>query len=108
MSALEKRSALKTANASGIGKKDLVRRAICSRIISGVYREGEKVPSCREISGQLHVSKNSAYEAYLDLVEIGILESHNRSGFTWGQQCQRYIPMMTSVGMQALQSSHSL
>ena len=84
MSALEKRSALKTANASGIGKKDLVRRAICSRIISGVYREGEKVPSCREISGQLHVSKNSAYEAYLDLVEIGILESHNRSGFTVG------------------------
>lgn len=76
--------AVTTASASEIGKKDLVRRAICSRIIRGIYREGEKVPSCREIADQLQVSKNSAYEAYSDLVGIGILESHNRSGFTVG------------------------
>ena len=57
-----------------IGRKDLVRRSICSRIISGVYRQGEKIPSCRDIANQLQVSKNSAYEAYSDLVGIGILE----------------------------------
>ncbi|MBT6415218.1 PLP-dependent aminotransferase family protein [Candidatus Puniceispirillum sp.] len=76
--------ALSTVTSSEVGKKDLVRRAICSRIIRGIYREGEKVPSCREIANQLQVSKNSAYEAYSDLVGIGILQSHNRSGFTVG------------------------
>ena len=67
---------------SPIGKKDLVRRAICSRIITGIYRKGDNVPSCRDIAGQLLVSKNSAYEAYYDLVGLGILEARNRSGFT--------------------------
>lgn len=67
-----------------IGKKNLVRRAICSRIIEGIYRKGEKVPSCREIAIQLKVSKNSAYEAYSGLVGLGILQSQNRSGFTVG------------------------
>ena len=67
-----------------IGKKDLVRRVICSRIVSGVYRKDEKVPSCRDIADQLMVSKNSAYEAYSDLVGLGILESRNRSGFIVG------------------------
>ena len=72
------------ANTQQIGKKDLVRRAICLRIIEGIYRKGEKVPSCREIAEQLQVSKNSAYEAYSGLVDLGILESQNRSGFTVG------------------------
>ena len=67
---------------SPIGKKDLVRRAICSRIITGIYRKGDNFPSCRDIAGQLLVSKNSAYEAYYDLVGLGILEARNRSGFT--------------------------
>lgn len=67
-----------------IGKKDLVRRAICSRIVEGIYRKGDKVPSCREIADQLQVSKNSAYEAYTALVGLGILESHDRSGFKVG------------------------
>ena len=67
-----------------IGKKNLVRRAICSRIVEGIYRKGEKIPSCREIAVQLKVSKNSAYEAYTGLVGLGILESRNRSGFTVG------------------------
>lgn len=64
-----------------IGKKDYVRRAICSRILDGLYRKGEKVPSCREIAKQLQVSKNSAFEAYSGMVGLGILESRNRSGF---------------------------
>lgn len=68
------------------GKKDLVRREICSRIVEGIYRKGEKVPSCREIAEQLKVSKNSAYEAYSGLVGLGILESQNRSGFVVGME----------------------
>lgn len=77
-------SKIKTTDAQQIGKKDLVRRAICSRIIEGIYKQGEKVPSCREIAEQLQVSKNSAYEAYSNLVGMGILESQNRSGFKVG------------------------
>ncbi|MEX3010747.1 PLP-dependent aminotransferase family protein [Hoeflea sp. TYP-13] len=72
------------AGAQQIGKKDFVRRAICLRIVEGIYRKGEKVPSCREIAEQLQVSKNSAYQAYSGLVDLGILESRNRSGFTVG------------------------
>lgn len=55
-------------NAVGSRKKDLVRKTICSGIISGVYRKGKKIPSCRMIAEQLQVSKNSAYNAYSDLV----------------------------------------
>lgn len=69
-----------------IGKKNRVRQAICSRIVEGIYKKGEKVPSCREIASQLKVSKNSAYEAYSSLVELGILKSQNRSGFTVGME----------------------
>ena len=71
-------------SAQHIGKKNLVRREICMRIVEGIYRKGEKVPSCREIAIQLKVSKNSAYEAYSGLVGLGILQSQNRSGFTVG------------------------
>ncbi len=77
-------SQTKNTTAQQIGKKDLVRRAICSRIIEGIYRSGEKVPSCREIAKQLQVSKNSAYEAYSGLVGMGILQSQDRSGFKVG------------------------
>ncbi|MGU9961881.1 MAG: PLP-dependent aminotransferase family protein [Candidatus Puniceispirillales bacterium WSBS_2018_MAG_OTU23] len=69
-------------DAQEIGKKNLVHRAICSRIVDGYYRKGEKVPSCRAIAAQLNVSKNSAYEAYFGLVGLGILKSRKRSGFT--------------------------
>ena len=81
-----------------VGKKDLVRRAICSRIITGVYQQGEKVPSCRDIADQLNVSKNSAYEAYSDLVGLGILESRNRSGFSVGMA----LPAVDSDEAQAV------
>lgn len=82
---MESQVSVAGAISAEIGKKDLVRRTICSRIIGGVYREGGKVPSCRDIASQLLVSKNSAYEAYSDLVGIGILESRNRSGFRVGK-----------------------
>ncbi len=80
------KSEIEHVSAQQIGKKDLVRRAICSRIVEGIYRKGEKVPSCREIAEQLRVSKNSAYEAYSGLVGLGILASQNRSGFTVGME----------------------
>ncbi len=70
-----------TGGLQKVGKKDLVRRAICQRIIEGVYRKGDKIPSCRDIAQQLQVSKNSAFEAYSGLVGLGILDSSNRSGF---------------------------
>lgn len=78
------RSELGQVSTQQSGKKDFVRREICLRIVEGIYRKGEKVPSCREIAEQLRVSKNSAYEAYSGLVGLGILESRNRSGFTVG------------------------
>ena len=58
---MESQVSVAGAISAEIGKKDLVRRTICSRIIGGVYREGGKVPSCRDIASQLLVSKNSAY-----------------------------------------------
>lgn len=79
---LEMRDILENSEAAGAGKKDLVRRVICNGIVGGIYRRGERVPSCRAIAEQLQVSKNSAYEAYCGLVGLGILRSQNRSAFT--------------------------
>lgn len=82
---------LKIDEHNRFGKKYLVRREICSRIVEGIYRKGEKIPSCREIAEQLVVSKNSAYEAYCDLVDLGILESQNRSGFKVGTEISEVV-----------------
>lgn len=48
---------------------------------NGVYKEGEKIPSLRELSRQLHVSVNTVREAYWRLEDQKYIEAVPQSGY---------------------------
>src|SRR5947207_14401083 len=51
------------------------------QVATGALRSGERVPSLRQLSRQMHVSITTALQAYLWLESRGYLESRPRSGF---------------------------
>jgi GntR family transcriptional regulator/MocR family aminotransferase len=53
---------------------------IRNRILSGILRPNEKLPSTRELAGDLHVSRNVVLEAYELLIAEGYLYSLHNSG----------------------------
>ena len=54
---------------------------VSRQVASGALREGDRVPSLRQLSRQMHVSITTAQQAYLWLESRGFLESRPRSGF---------------------------
>jgi DNA-binding transcriptional MocR family regulator len=64
-------------------------------IETGVLRPGEKAPSVRMISRQLHVSLSTAFQAYYQLEIKGLLEARPRSGFYVRILPQTLSPVVT-------------
>ena len=61
--------------------QDMVCETI-SRIISEVDIDSDqKLPSCRELSKTLQVSRNTVNAAYMQLIDAGLIESRERSGY---------------------------
>jgi DNA-binding transcriptional MocR family regulator len=54
---------------------------VSRQVISGALRAGDRVPSLRQLSRQMHVSMTTALQAYLWLENRGFLESKPQSGF---------------------------
>lgn len=54
---------------------------IRSMIEKGTYRAGERIPSIRNLSRQMHVSINTVMEAYSNLENVGIIEARPQSGY---------------------------
>ena len=54
---------------------------IRSQILRGTYREGDRLPSVRCLSGELGVSVNTVKEAYWLLEKENFIEAHPQSGF---------------------------
>jgi DNA-binding transcriptional regulator YhcF (GntR family) len=50
-------------------------------IENGVYKQGEKLPSLRNLSTQLHVSVNTIREAYWRMEDRNIIEAIPQSGY---------------------------
>lgn len=65
-----------------------VERYITQRISQGSYQVGDKLPSIRELSEQLAVSKNTVIRAYQELEAISIISSLPRSGYVVCQPTQ--------------------
>ncbi len=53
---------------------------IQSAIVAGVYAEGERIPSAREMAQLLKVNPNTVQKAYAELVDLGVLESKRGIG----------------------------
>ncbi len=58
-----------------------IREMIVSAILSGQLPRGSALPSCRRMSQQLKVSRNTVVLAYQGLVDDGYLTARERSGF---------------------------
>ncbi|MGB5837618.1 MAG: GntR family transcriptional regulator, partial [Albidovulum sp.] len=57
-----------------------VRRQIETLILQGILRPGERLPSERELSDRLGVSRPSLREAVAELQEVGLLTSRAGAG----------------------------
>jgi DNA-binding transcriptional MocR family regulator len=54
---------------------------ISGMIEKGTYRPGERIPSIRNLSRQMHVSINTVMEAYAHLENVGMVEARPQSGY---------------------------
>lgn len=62
-------------------KQERLFSAIREKIISGLWPRSGKLPSTRQLSQALSLSRNTVIEAYNQLVAEGYIESKPRSGF---------------------------
>ena len=53
---------------------------IQSAIVAGLYAEGERIPSARDMALLLKVNPNTVQKAYAELVDLGVLESRRGIG----------------------------
>jgi DNA-binding transcriptional MocR family regulator len=88
-----------------------VAQKLQEQVASGVYRQGERVPSVRRLSDQLDVSISTVVEAYRRLESRGVLEARPQSGYyvrarLWQPPAQpeisRPASSPTSVSVSAL------
>ncbi|MDO6705611.1 PLP-dependent aminotransferase family protein [Photobacterium sp. 1_MG-2023] len=58
------------------------------RVSQGVYQAGDRLPSIRQLSEQLAVSKNTVIRAYQELEAAQKIEAHPRSGYRVAERTQ--------------------
>ncbi|WP_102028582.1 GntR family transcriptional regulator [Salirhabdus sp. Marseille-P4669] len=55
-------------------------RQVRERIVQGIVRPGEKVPSIRELSAELAINPNTVSKAYKELERLGIFVTYRGKG----------------------------
>ena len=62
-----------------------LRNQVCEVISSAIARDlfpvSEPLPSCRALATHLGVSRNTVYDAYCRLMDIGLVQARDRSGY---------------------------
>ncbi|WP_104020532.1 PLP-dependent aminotransferase family protein [Roseovarius nitratireducens] len=61
--------------------RDQICEVVSEAVASHSIATGEALPSCRELSAELKVSRNTVFEAYARLIDLAILISKDRSGY---------------------------
>ncbi|PMJ90640.1 PLP-dependent aminotransferase family protein [Vibrio sp. 10N.261.55.A7] len=64
-----------------INKYDQVEKSLRRAITAGIYQAGDKLPSIRQLSLDLKVSKNTVIRAYQELEAVGMIYSVAKSGY---------------------------
>jgi len=54
---------------------------VCNSVLAGTYKEGAKIPSVRQMAGEVQVNPNTIMRAYAHLQEQGILLNRRGIGF---------------------------
>lgn len=63
------------------GLQEQLRESLVHAILHGIFPPDEPLPSCRQLSQQLAVSRNTVALVYESLLEKGYLQSRPRSGY---------------------------
>jgi len=61
--------------------RDQVCELVSSAIARDLFPKAEPLPSCRDLSAHLGVSRNTVHDAYCRLIDIGLVTSRDRSGY---------------------------
>lgn len=72
---------LKLPEDSNLGLRDQICELLSSAIARDLFPKAEPLPSCRELSVHLGVSRNTVHDAYCRLIDIGLVTSRDRSGY---------------------------
>jgi len=71
----------KLPDTSGLSLRDQICEVVSAAITSRTLPHDRPLPSCRELAGQLNVSRNTVFAAYHRLIELGFLIARDRSGY---------------------------
>lgn len=61
--------------------RDQICDVIGKAIADGGLGAGQVLPSCRELSRQMSVSRSTVFQAYARMVQMGLIEARDRSGY---------------------------
>lgn len=80
---------------------------IQTRIISGIYQPGEKLPSVRELAAEASVNPNTMQKAFTELERSGLIQTQRNSGRTVTEDTSMIKQVQTQVALSQVQSFFS-
>lgn len=72
---------------------------IQTRIISGVYKPGEKLPSVRELAAEASVNPNTMQKAFAELERSGLILTQRNSGRTVTEDTKMIEQIQTQMAL---------
>ena len=77
---------------------------IQTRIIAGVYKPGERLPSVRELAAEASVNPNRMQKAFTELERSGLIQTQRNSGRTVTEDISMIKQIQTQVALSQVQS----
>jgi GntR family transcriptional regulator / MocR family aminotransferase len=100
------RAAISVDNASSVPMHRQIYEAWRRGILSGRFRQGDRVPSSRELAQALQVSRSTVTQAYEQLFAEGYLETAHGSGtFVRGDIHEHALPVTAKQRAKAAETS---
>ena len=77
---------------------------IQTRIISGIYQPGERLPSVRDLAAEASVNPNTMQKAFTELERSGLIQTQRNSGRTVTEDISMIKQVQTQVALSQVQS----
>lgn len=77
---------------------------IQTRIISGIYQPGERLPSVRELAAEASVNPNTMQKAFTELERSGLIQTQRNSGRTVTEDTGMIKQVQTQIALSQVQS----
>ncbi len=77
---------------------------IQTRIIAGIYKPGERLPSVRELAAEASVNPNTMQKAFTELERSGLIQTQRNSGRTVTEDISMIKQIQTQVALSQVQS----